>query len=453
MRRALAIAVLGMLMTSVAPALPRARAAQAQALPAGNVAAEQRKLLAAIDKILIFDNHGHPGRAGDPDVDAMPAIPGSAPLRLRPGNPEWVAAARALWGYPFGDLSPQHAAWLTARKRELQQREGRGYFSQVLDRVGIETAIANRVRMPDYLDPQRFRWVFFVDSFLFPFHTQAYAAGNPDVAAYLPAQTKLLQQWLGGAPQPKMPATLEAYEQAVDRILRQEQAAGAVGMKFEIAYFRPLQFSDPPRGTAAALYARWARGGVPLRREYLEFQDYMFRFLLREAAALHWPVQIHTAVGTGDYYSVSGGAVLRLEPILRDPRYSGVTFVLLHGGYPFERQAIWLTARANVYLDSSLMEFYLYPAALARVLRQWLELFPDKIVFGSDAYPFDPAIGAEEAYWLGVHSAREALATALAGMVEDGEVSEARALELAHGFLHDNAKRLYQGKKGLGARD
>ena len=133
----------------------------------------------------------------------------------------------------------------------------------------------------------------------------------------------------------------------------------------------------------------------------------MFRYLLREAGRLHLAVQIHTAVGTGDFFSLTGGNVLNLENVLRDPRYSNVNFVLLHGGYPFQDQAIWLAARENVYLDSSLMGLYLYPADLAEVLRHWLLLYPDKVVFGSDAFPFSDAIGAEESDWLAIESARK----------------------------------------------
>ena len=52
------------------------------------------RLLAQIDKIPVFDNHGHPGFANDPDVDAM-QIPArsSAPFRLRDDNDEMLGAA------------------------------------------------------------------------------------------------------------------------------------------------------------------------------------------------------------------------------------------------------------------------------------------------------------------------------------------------------------------------
>jgi len=137
--------------------------------------------------------------------------------------------------------------------------------------------------------------------------------------------------------------------------------------------------------------------------------------------------------------------VMNLENVLRDPRYADVTFVLIHGGYPFERQAIWLAAVKNVYLDSSLMEIAMYPAAFKDSLRQWLETFPDKITFGTDSFPYNDVLGAEESYWLGNQSARMGLAAALAEMVSLGEISESRALELAHAYLRDTATKIYQG--------
>jgi hypothetical protein len=45
--------------------------------------------------------------------------------------------------------------------------------------------------------------------------------------------------------------------------------------------------------------------------------------------------------------------------------------------------------------------------------------------------------------WLAVRTSRMALAAALAELVDEGAVSEAKALELAHGYLHDNAAKLY----------
>jgi hypothetical protein len=45
-----------------------------------------------------------------------------------------------------------------------------------------------------------------------------------------------------------------------------------------------------------------------------------------------------------------------------------------------------------------------------------------------------------------VQTARTGLAAALAEMVATGEVSEAKALEMAHAYLHDTAVSIYPGK-------
>jgi uncharacterized protein len=402
------------------------------------------RMLQQIRQIAIFDDHGHPGFPEDTDVDAMASSPSHPPLRLQSDNPELISASKALFDYPYSDNSPDHLMWLAGKKAELRKTyPGYQYFDRILDKLNVQTMMANRVAMGDYLDPKRFHWVFFVDSFLFPLDNKDLSARNIDLGVYVPLQEKVLRRELEQAGLSALPGTFPEYLAFVSKILEQNRAQGGVSIKFEIAYFRSLHFEDPPQTMAAAIYKRYHDGEKPSAAEQTVLEDFMFRYLLREAGRLHLAVQIHTAVGTGDFFNVTGGNVLNLENVLRDPRYSNVNFVLLHGGYPFQNQAIWLTARENVYLDSSLMGLYLYPADLAEVLRHWLLLYPDKVVFGSDAFPFSEAIGAEESDWLAIESARKALAAALARMILNGEVTEERALQFAHRYLHDNAARIY----------
>jgi predicted TIM-barrel fold metal-dependent hydrolase len=169
--------------------------------------------------------------------------------------------------------------------------------------------------------------------------------------------------------------------------------------------------------------------------------------LIDQAGKLHLPVHFHSAVGIGDYFSLRNGNPLNLENVLRDPRYKNVTFVLIHGGYPYTLEMIWMTAAKNVYTDSSLMGYYVYPSELKNILKQWISLYPEKIMFGSDAFPFNDAVGAEETFWLAVRSARTAVAEALAELVAENAISESKALELAHMYLHDNAAKIYGDKK------
>ena len=418
---------------------------QARPYPGPDLPQLYQHYLDVVNNIPAFDHHAHPAFADDPDVDAMAAPPGSAPLRERDTNPELVAAAKALWGYPYADFSPEHAQWLVQKKAEMKkQYPGAAYFNMLLDKLNFDRSVANRAMMADYLDPKRFPWVFFADSFLWPFDNAKERARNGDQQVYIPLQEKMLKRWMQQERLSALPATFGDYLKFVSQLLEDNQKnKGGIAMKFEVAYFRTLHFNDPPREEAEAIYKKYAKGGVPGEPEYRTFQDYIFRYLVTEGGRLKLPVHIHSAVGIGDYFNISQSNIMQLENVLRDPRYSSTTFVMIHGGYPLEREAIWLAAMKNVYMESSLMEIAMYPAAFKDALRQWLETFPDKVTFGTDCFPYNDVLGAEESYWLGNQSARQGLAAALAEMVSSGEITDAKAIEMAHAYLHDTAVSLY----------
>ena len=420
-------------------------AAQAQPYPAGDVKKTYQRLLKQIEAIPMFDNHAHPGFADDTDVDAMASPPDeSATLRVREDNPEFVAGAKALYGYPFNDFQPEHAKWLADKTKAAEQSGDIQYFDDLLKKLNVEVCLANRAMMAPYLDPKRYYWVFFGDSFFYPFDNSAERAGTPDMGVYIPLQEKMLSRFKKQEGLEGLPGDLSGYEEFVRRTMAEnQQKHGAVAIKFEAAYFRSLYFSDPPRAHAEAVYNKYRDGGVPTEGEYRQFQDYIFRVILDQAGKLHLPVHFHSAVGIGDYFSLRNGNVLNLENVLRDVRYKNVTFVLLHGGWPYEREAALLTAVKNVYLDTSFQTEMLYPSQFKEVIKQMLTLFPDKVLYGSDAFPFNDALGAEESMWLAARTSRTALAAALAELVEEGALTEAKALELARGYLHDNAVRIY----------
>jgi len=417
--------------------------AQSRALPSGDVQGIYQRLLEKIKSIKIFDHHAHPGFGDDSDVDAQATPPQHLPFRERETNPELVAAVKALFDYPYSDLSEAHMQWLQERSSAAEKAGGTSYWDRILDQCGIESSVANRVAMIGYLNPKRFRWVFFVDSFLFPFDNKVVTAENPDEGVYIPLQEKVLHRYMQQAGVSRLPNSFDDYLAFVSRILEENQKKGAIAEKFEAGYFRSLYFADPPRPAAAAVYQKYHSGGVPTPEEYKTFQDFVFRYLVTEGGRLKLPVHIHTAVGEGDYFSLRKGGVLNLENVVKDPRYLNTTFVLIHGGYPYFREVIWLASMKNVYIDTSEIETLVYPSEMKNVLKLWLETYPEKITFGSDAYPFSTALGAEESYWLAVYSARDALAAALAEMVASNEITEDKALEIARGYLHDNAVSLY----------
>jgi uncharacterized protein len=434
---------------TLAAGMAYSAAGQARPYPSGDVRKTYERLLKQIDAMPMYDNHSHPGFADDADVDAMAAPPDeSSTLRLREDNPEFIAAAKALFAYPYDDFQPQHAKWLADKAKAAEQAGGVAYFDTILDKLNVDICLANRAMMAPYLDPKRFHWVFFGDSFFFPFDNTQQTASTPDMGVYIPLQEKMLGRYKKQEGVEGLPNDLAGYEEFVRRTMADnQQKHGGVAIKFEAAYFRTLYFSDPPREHAEAIYNKYRAGGVPTPVEYREFQDYIFRVMVDQAGKLRLPMHFHSAVGIGDYFSLRNGNVLNLENVLRDPRYKNVTFVLLHGGWPYEREAALLTAVKNVYLDTSFQSEMLYPSQFKDVLKQLLTLFPDKMMYGSDAFPFNEALGAEESFWLAARTSRTALAAALAELVDEGAITETKALELARNYLHDNAARLYGDPK------
>src|SRR5712675_2843779 len=170
--------------------------AYSQAKPIASPADVQKiydHLLPQIDRILIYDNHSHATFPDDSDTDAQAAPPDeTSVLRLRDSNPEFVAAAKSLFAYPYDDFRPEHAKWLIDKKKAAEKSGSTAYWDSILDKMNIEICLANRVALAAYLDPKRFHWVFFVDSFLFAFDNHSLIAKNGDMAVYIPLQENVL---------------------------------------------------------------------------------------------------------------------------------------------------------------------------------------------------------------------------------------------------------------------
>jgi len=326
----------------------------------------------------------------------------------------------------------------------LMSEKGNGFPSWVLDQLNIDVMFANRVAMGRGLVTPRFRWVSFVDPLLFPLSNENAKRANPDYAGFYPAEEKLLKRYITEANLKSLPQTLTEYlQKLLTPTLERHKRDGAVAIKFEAAYLRLLNFEPADAQPAAATYSRFVKGGEPAPADYKVLQDYLFRYICMEAGRLGLAVHIHAIDGAGGYYRVTGSNPLLLESVFNDPGLRKTNFVIIHGGYPYTRQTASLMGKANVYADFSGQTFLLYPRALSEVLRNWLETYPDRILFGTDAFSFGPAVDWPEVAWLSNSTARQALALALTGMMADGEITRDRALQLARMALHDNAAKLY----------
>lgn len=392
------------------------------------------EIAAAIAGVKAIDNHAHPvrpvgaGEAPDRGFDALPVEgleASSDPVRFRPGGNHYLTeATQAIFG---ADKAASTKAW------------GSNYAATVLDKVGIDRMVANRVSMGPGLPGDRFLWAGYVDALMYPFPT-AVLEINSDRKAFFALEAGHLLDYYRESGVAERPASLDEYVgKVIAPTLERHKKGGAIAEKFEMAYLRTLSVGDPSKAEAEAAW----RSGAKSAGDYRILQDYLFRVIAKECGRLGMAVHLHTGSGAGGYFDMAGGNPANLEPLLNDPALRRTNFVMLHGGWPYSRQAAGLLTKPNAYIDCSVLGLIVSPSEMADALRAWLEFVPEKVLFGSDAYTFAPGIGWEEAAYASTMAAREALGRALTAMVRDGSITKDRAKELARMVMRDNAMKLY----------
>jgi len=410
------------------------------------------QIMSEVNKIMAIDNHTHIPKvveAGerDDDFDALPCDPlepTDTPAMARPDNPRFLQAWQKLYGYKYNDRDPAHVRELLVTKQRIAQQQGDNYPAWVLDQLGIEYLFANRVVMGRGLTPARFLWVPFDDALITPLDNSS-MADNPDRKFFYERETALAKRYMTDSGVTSLPATLDQYlGNIVVPTLERQKKAGAIAIKFEAAYLRSLNFGEPKADEAARIYARYAHGGVPPKSDYLKVQDVLFRAIAQEAGKLGLAVHIHTGAGCGRYFDLPGSNPGMLDSIFNDASLRKTNFVLIHGGAgPYTKVTSFLLGKPNVYADFSEQDALISARALSVVIRDWLEWYPEKVLFGTDLAPGTPEMGWEEIGFSNASTGREALALALTGMLNDGEITRERAFQLARMVLRENALKLY----------
>ena len=378
------------------------------------------QLAREVAQIKVIDHHAHPvlptsaGEAPDTDYDALPVeslAPQSNPTRMRTDSPVIVEVHRL-----FSEKRIDPVA--------------------LLDQLGIESMFANRVTMGRGLPSPRFLWVPFDDALMYPL-SNASLIHNSDQQAFFEDEERLLKRYYVDLHVAARPSILDGYLlQVVRPTLERQKSGGAVAIKFEMAYLRAFDIGNPSHAEAEQVWRSGSSGKA--------LQDYVFRFIATEAGRLGMPVHFHTGAGSGGYFDVARANPMLLEPLFDDPALKKTNFVLVHGGWPFSYQVTALLTKPNVYVDFSSQTLNHAPQEVASVLHAWLEYVPEKVLFGTDAYPYSKDLGFAESAHIATTSGREALGRALTQMMREHEIARDRAVELARMVLRDNARTLYR---------
>jgi predicted TIM-barrel fold metal-dependent hydrolase len=421
-------------------------------MPAAAQTTADPDLLSEINKIRAVDNHTHvsklvaPGEVDD-DFDALPCNileGGPDPTMARLDNPQFLQAWQKLYGYKYSDREPAHMRELITVREKVMRDQGDNFPSWVLDQLGTQYLFANRVAMGRGLTGPRFLWVPFDDALMSPLDG-ASVSDTPDRKAFYAREAMILKKYMSAANIRTLPDTLDDYiAHVLIPTLEQQKKAGAPAVKFEAAYLRTLSFGTPEAEEAERIYQRYAKGGAPGKIEVLKVQDVLFRVIAREAGRLGLAVHIHTGTGCGTYFDLAGSNPTQLESVLDDVSLRKTTFVLIHGGSgPYTHETSFLLGKPNVYADFSEQDALIPPRALAAVIREWLEWFPEKVLYGTDLAPGPPQLDWDVVGYATNLTARRGLVIALTGMINDGEITRERALEIARMVLRENALKLY----------
>ena len=235
-------------------------------------------------------------------------------------------------------MSQAQSDALRRRREDLQKSKGDNHPAWVLNQTDTAVMLTNRVATGRGLTGDRFKWVPFVDMFLFPLQNKWYKSRDPEHAAFFTREEALLSRYLQASGNRRLPQTFDDYLTFVSHQLESWKASGAVALKFELAYLRDLKIGDPMRESADHVYAIYSQSSEPTADEYRILQDYLFRYISTEAGRLSLPIHIHSSLGAGSYFVSSNANPLELEGVFNDPALRRTKFVLLHGACPLRKK-------------------------------------------------------------------------------------------------------------------
>lgn len=243
--------------------------------------------------------------------------------------------------------------------------------------------------------------------------------------------------------------TLDEYLQTCREIFAAFKKFGAVAFKDQSAYSRRLDYGNPSRAEAEAIF-NWFMED-PLRSvAYPDgvrpLDDYLFHEFMRMARDLDLPVQIHTGLLAGLYGDITQANAVGLTNVVGMHR--DVRFDLFHANWPYSGELLFLCkAYPNVAIDFCWANI-IDPEYCQNLFRQALACVPHSKIhgYGSDFGGMGlPPVGGHADYaWAHAAMARENIAIALSEMVEREYLGLEEAKAVARAWLYENANEFYR---------
>ena len=225
------------------------------------------------------------------------------------------------------------------------------------------------------------------------------------------------------------------YDDTINEALTTQ---GFRGLKSIIAYRTGLDVSPLSRnedqGYKALDAIRRGLGGGSMKM----LRDYLLCRAMEHCMEHDVPMQILTGMGDFEVNLVLWRPAYLMD-LLRFPTFRSCNVILVHGGYPYSREAGYMAnVLPRVYCDVS--EGIPFAAHGARsIFSEILEMTPfSKVVYGSDGYT------VPEIIYTSAKLGKQALGQVLDGLVEDGFIGKGDVEEIAGMILAGTANRLYK---------
>lgn len=242
-------------------------------------------------------------------------------------------------------------------------------------------------------------------------------------------------------------STLDEYLGACREIFAGFKKFGAVAFKDQSAYTRALDYRNPPRAEAEAVF-NWFMDDPKRSAAYPDgvraLDDYLFHEFMRMARDMDLPVQIHTGLLAGPYTDTSKANAAGLYGLLSLHR--DVRFDLFHANWPYGGELLALAkAFPNVWIDFCWANI-IDPIYCQNLFRQALSSVPHGKVlgFGSDFGAIPPTGAHVDFAWAHAQIARENIAIALSDLVEMQYLCLDEAKEVAQAWLFGNPNEFFR---------
>jgi len=213
---------------------------------------------------------------------------------------------------------------------------------------------------------------------------------------------------------------------------------GFKGVKSIIAYRTGLDVSPlsrtPDQGLQALDAIRRGLGGGSMKK----LRDHLLCRALDLCMEHDVPMQIHTGMGDFEVNLVLCRPGYLMD-LLRFPAYRGCRVLLVHGGYPYHREAAYMAnVLPRVWCDLSEGIPFAGNAAWD-ILRGVMAMAPlSKICYGSDGFK------VPEIMYTSAQLGKQAVSSVLAELVGDGMLAQCDAESAAGLILSGNARELYR---------